>query len=472
MRRTLLYQVLSSLNEREWHRIILATQSPYFTTNDQVTKLLHYLKGTMTPIDRKGVESIKFPFKLGAKRYSDVQLRLLFSETLEIVEDVLTFQEIKKNKSRFTIELLASYRQKRVQKNYKSRFNRVEGQLANDLASVDQLENEHLLEFERYQHEVEVHRGDNLNIQQLLDTADKAYIAKKLRLMCYARAHQQVVEHEYQSDLSETVLHLVRDHQLYRHPVIGAYYFAYGALTKDGEDSIETYQKLRALLIDDLVLFDPKELKGLFILAINFCILQHRRGITSFTRDIFLFYKTGIESGSLTENNTISPYTYRNVVAVGIILEELEWATNFTINYKDFVEIENRESVYSFNMARIKYHMGQYEEVREFLWNTDFEDTLLSLSAKTILLKVYYLIGEYLLLDSAIESFRGYLKRKKVAKAHALNYQKIGAYMKSLRRVSSFHKNPKSIQKLMLKLKAESPFTEKSWFEEQLNLIE
>lgn len=471
MQSTLLYQTLSSVSEKEWNQISKASISAFFNHRSEVTSLISLLKRHFTSGQPLLADSTIYYQVFNQKTFNAARWRLLISDALQVVESALAVSQFL-SEEESTLHLLQWYRKKGIDKNFNTHYNRLAKSLNKAQSAVDILEFEHLQQFEKYQHDVEIRRTGNLNIQALMDTADLAYIGRKMRLLCYARAHQQVVQLEYDTELVDAVLNYIKSRELWNVPVIGAYYFAYGALTYEGEESCQQYERLRGLILDHTDEFELRELRGIFILAINFCILQHRRGQASFTEDVFLLYKKGIEKGPLTLDNVISPYTYRNAVAVGIILDELEWATSFTEDYKTYLDKAQRESIYNFNMARICYQKQDYEGVREYLWNTDFDDILLSLSAKTILLKVYYLLKEYLVLDSAIESFRAYLKRKKIAAAHASNYFKIMSYMRQLRRVSSFQKKPERVAALKAKLDKETSFTEMQWFKEQIQLLE
>ena len=69
-------------------------------------------------------------------------------------------------------------------------------------------------------------------------------------------------------------------------------------------------------------------------------------------------------------------------------------------------------------MARLAYHEEDYSTAIDLLRDTDQKDLLINLYAKNLLLKIYYETGEYKLLDSFLDAFQIYLRRKKGIASH------------------------------------------------------
>ena len=99
----------------------------------------------------------------------------------------------------------------------------------------------------------------------------------------------------------------------------------------------------------------------------------------------------------------------------------------------------------------------------------DYDDILLTLVAKTMLLKIYYELDEINALDSLLGSMHTYLQRKKVMGYHQSNYKNIIRYTRRLLRVAPYDDNQK--QKLKAEIEQTNPLTERKWLLEQLDRL-
>ena len=138
-------------------------------------------------------------------------------------------------------------------------------------------------------------------------------------------------------------------------------------------------------------------------------------------------------------------------------------------DYKEKVEKTYRESAFRFNLARLAYHEKNYEEAIDLLRDTDQGDLLINLYAKNLLLKIYYELGEFKLLDSFLDAFQIYLRRKKVIASHKKNYWNMIYYTQKLMKVNPFNKE--AILKLRTRVETEEVLLERKWLLNQLGKI-
>jgi len=120
--------------------------------------------------------------------------------------------------------------------------------------------------------------------------------------------------------------------------------------------------------------------------------------------DLLVLYKQGLSTNALLENGTISRFTYQNIVSVGLLTKEYDWIREFINSYKNKVDKNYQESAYRFNLGRLAYRQKNYEEALDLLKDTDHNDLLINLFSKTLLLKIYYELEEFQLLNSFLEA--------------------------------------------------------------------
>jgi len=165
----------------------------------------------------------------------------------------------------------------------------------------------------------------------------------------------------------------------------------------------------------------------------------------------------------------LSRYTFRNLVTNGTYLKEFAWVENFIVQYKPFLEERHRESIVHYSQAKLHHEKGDYPKAMKLLNQVEYDDILMNLTAKTMLLKMYYEQEEFDALESLLESMRSYMRRKKVIGYHKANYKNIIRYTKKLLKVNPFNKT--AIAKIQEEVKDVNPLTEQEWLLRQLNKV-
>ena len=139
----------------------------------------------------------------------------------------------------------------------------------------------------------------------------------------------------------------------------------------------------------------------------------------------------------------LSRFTFSNVVTTGLNLKEYKWVEDFIRDYSKFLDDKHRESFVHFNVARLHYEKKEYDKAMRLFAQSDYDDLLMSLNAKTMLLKMYYELDEMNALESLLGSMRTFLQRKKVMGYHKSNYKNILHFTKKLLRTTAYGKEQK-----------------------------
>jgi hypothetical protein len=305
-----------------------------------------------------------------------------------------------------------------------------------------------------------------LNLQEIADTNDVAFFASKLKLNCLMLSHQAVFKTEYKFRLLDELLkYLETNHQFLEIPAIAIYYYQFKAITNQENEAY--FRKLKEQIIKNGQLFPLEELGGIYKLAINYCIGRINAGRTNFIQESFDLYREGLERKIFFENGVLSRFTFGNIVSAGLNLKEFNWVENFINQYDSFLEEKHREGLVDYNKARLYFEKKDYKAAMKLLAQLDYDDYLITLSSKTMLLKMYYELDEYNTLDSLLGSMNTYLQRKKVMGYHKANYKNIIHFTKKLLRTTPYGREQK--EKLRQELEAANPLTERKWLLEQLD---
>ncbi|HNM25487.1 MAG TPA: hypothetical protein PKL15_08665, partial [Saprospiraceae bacterium] len=156
------------------------------------------------------------------------------------------------------------------------------------------------------------------------------------------------------------------------------------------------------------------DLRECYYFAQNYCAFKVNQGKIEYYREVFEIFRRIIQMGLLLEENQVSEGVYKNIITASLGVGEFKWAENFIRDYSGYLPPAIRENAMSYNLSYLYFNQKEYSRVIELLRDVEYSDVSYALSAKVLLLRTYYELGEMIALDSLIDSFRIYLRRNKV----------------------------------------------------------
>ncbi len=380
----------------------------------------------------------------------------------------MIYNELKENEIRSKLALASVFRKKKLPKSYLKAIKSA-SELQEKAIIKDEhfLRNEYLIQRERYIYFEKQKRNVELNLQEMSDALDATYFADKLRQSCLMLSHQKVYKVEYHPALIEEILAHIEKEDYFKIPAIAIYYHTYKALTTP-EDR-RYFDQLKNNIFQMGHFFTQLEIRDIYLMALNYCIGKMNAGDMSFRQEAFDLYKKGMESKILIQNNTLSPWTFINIIFNSLQLKEFEWAYEFINKYQSYLPADQRENFTHYGFARYHFERAEHDEAMQWLVQTDFSDSLLNLNAKMLLLKIYYEKGETDALESLLEATRTYLHRKKIVGYHRSVYNNQLRLLRKLARVNPFSR--KERDKLRMEIEECTPLLEKKWLLEQLSKL-
>jgi hypothetical protein len=283
-----------------------------------------------------------------------------------------------------------------------------------------------------------------------------------------------VVQKDYNTGLLSLLLsHIAVQTELLEIPAIRTYYYGYFSLKEPTQTA--HFEAFSAAIMQYHSLFSENDIRDLYLMAVNYCIKKHNSGDENYARQGLDLYKKGLTEGFLLENNILSRFVYRNIVAWGLLFKEYDWTDTFIHEYRNRLERSYRDSMFSFCLARLEYSRRNYEAAMLLLQKAEYRDILLGLAAKTILMKIYYELDEWETLEAHLSSMKAYLIRKRVMGYHKTNYQNIIKYTKKISENALLNvgkiQNPTNLTALREAIEKENILTEKEWLLAQTEYV-
>lgn len=465
MEKSLLWQLLNTLDSPAWRELEKMVQAPYFNTRPDVADLFRYLSAQRQRGNCPSREAV-FSELYGPAPWDAARLRTVLHALAELVRHYLVWTELTGDPEQYQGLLARALRARDLPELSAQALRRAGQHLESaPTRDTDWHDRRFQLQAEQLRAQAGGARSQELNLQELSDHLERGFVLKKLKLACELISHQTVFPKDYHFGLLDQVLAYVRERGwVETEPDVALYYYCCLALLK--ADEKQHFEALYPLLLQAGQVFPHAECRDLFLLAINYCIRKVNEGQTSFAQQGLKLYQHAIETGYLLDKGQLSRYTFRNAVGMGLKIRAFDWVEEFIGAYSDRIAPEHRDAMVRFNRARLAYSRRQFGQALGLLSHADFDDVLLHLAAKTLLLKICYEAGEWRLLESALDALDVYLRRKKIIGYHRDNYRRVVRTFRKLLALNRF--DVVALQRLRSAVEADVQLSEREWFLAQL----
>lgn len=321
------------------------------------------------------------------------------------------------------------------------------------------------LELEYYDYRASPNRQDLTNLQAVSDKLDHFFIAEKLRLACLAHSRFLANQEDYELHYLPFILaDLEQRPQLLDIPAIKIYASCYRAVAAGGNE--DDFRELRRVMDRYRKGFPKRELRDIYLLAINFCIRALNKGQTTFMQDIKSLYQESLVEGYLLEDGHLPESTFTNMIALHLKLGDYNDSAAIMEQYAKDLPPLSRESTLNFNRARWHHAQGQYNQALPLLAQVETNAPYLYLGAKSLQLRIFYEQGSVDACDSVLAQLRQYLHRRKNLGYRRASYQLMLRFFRQLLALPPGDNHARTM--LLEHVEQAETFAEKAWFVGQL----
>lgn len=463
-----LFALFSALEKKEVHRLRKFLRSPYHNQREDVLRLYTFLR------ERYPLTLIPKEIEISAQVYpketfNEVQVRLVMSYLYRRIKRFLILESLEENHFEQNMILLKIFRDRGLAKGVKETVLAANREVAQ---SPQREANYYYRKFRvhegQYQTPVERSDGDfQTNFQQLSGHLDHFYIFSKLKYACGILNHQRLFKVKYDIRLLEEVVRVVEAESLWEKPAIGMYYYVYKLLT--AADSEPFFDLLMELVRKEQQVLLPNGVTSIYLFAINYCIRKVNIGDEKFRQVLFDLYLEALEKGLLLKDGELAPWSYKNIVSIGLKVNALNEVEAFLERYRAHLPVDRRESFYQYGLAELFLAKGAFSQVIEGLNPVQFRDPLMALNARITLIKAYYELGDYDLIEYQLDSFKHFLKRKEIVSYHRDNYRAFALHCKAMIQLGpSDHPRRKG---LIRRIEEEKKLVGKEWLLQKLGSV-
>lgn len=304
-------------------------------------------------------------------------------------------------------------------------------------------------------------KNDNA-LQQASDYLDRYYFLGKLRYACAMLERQHILQGDYNTGISKGWLQHLETQHFFNEPLIRLYHQA--LRVQLDEQNASLYSGLRASLVELNPQIHPEDQQALYRIAINYCARRIRQGLDEFVGEALELYTQGIRSGALLDEGRLSPWTFNNVVKLGLRLRRFEWLEAFMESNNHLLAVEHRHNALHYNLAELYYYTNRLHEAQLELLQVEMSDMNYYLGARVLLAKIYSDTDEEEALLSLLASFTVFLKRNKQISAELKQ-----TYLNFCRLLwSVLRAKPNKLSSILDEIQQAQPLTDRAWLLNQV----
>ena len=466
MQKSSLIQLLLSLSKADRRALRKFVVSPFHNKRQDVSDLYFYIDQHLdkkwSALNREKAFQQLFP----GEAYDDQKLRYVMSFLLKTIEQYLIIQQSLENEVEADLQLLKAYRQLNQAKAFTRNFTTVKNRhQSNPFRNIGFYEQNLRLENEQYLFSERQKRQSPRNLDRLNESLDVVYLARKLKQSSLQLAHQAVYNIEYDTSLLKVLLDYLEDSPYLEYPLVALYFYYYKAASQPEKERF--FYKFKAGIIEHGAQFPQKELRELYLFAINYCIRKFNTGNEEYLREVFELYRIALERDILLEQNQLSRFAFKNIVGIALRLNEFAWTEQFIEQFAEKLGRRFQENYVHFCLSKLRYTEGKFKEAMLRLQQVEYDDIFLNLDAKVMLLKMYYDLEEYEALDSLLTSIKRFLQRQKLIGYHQENYLNIIRFTRKILELNPYDKTAQAT--LRTEIKNTKALAERDWLLQKIN---
>ncbi|WBM73123.1 hypothetical protein [Saprospira grandis] len=469
MYKSKLFALYRSLGTAQQQRLGRFLSSPYHNPREDVLALYDYIHNHATKTDRQSLRKETVYAALFEGPYKVAKMDHLMSMLLQLIERFLLVERIEQEPLESQIKLNRSYLELGLDKHFRQSWRKAEAlREESPLRDSNYYRYGYYLEYQRYEQSTSERRHQAKNLLKLSQSFDIYFLAERFKQACLMLAHEAVYKVAYDRSLVKLLEQYVLQNTqlLAQDSPLSLYFYCYQSLLPPYPEA--SFQAFKKALLGPAQLALPKaELRDLYLLAINYCIRRSNSGQKHYLKELLYFYKSGLQEGILIQNGRLPTSSFKNMVKAALKSKEFAWAKEFIEQYPPYLDPKHRAAYLHYAQGEYYYYLGQYEQAMLALQEIEFGDIFMNLSARLLLLKMYYELGELEALEAQINSMKIYLQRKDQLGYHRENYKNILYFCRRLLQLAPYPKIAEK-KKLEADIQSRQPLTEKDWLLEQL----
>lgn len=457
------YQTLSKVEVRRFRKWL---KSPVHNQHKKVIKMLDYV-GSRSVISAKTLAKERvFKHLFQTEYYNEHKLNHIISYTYQNLIEFLGYNRLILNEQKTKILQIQALRERQLPNLTQQLLKNTQQNLTQQTLRNGQYYL-HVWELEKEQMTLRSlsNRNASNNLPAIFESLSNFFMISTLHYACIAISHTQVHKTAYSIPFLKQILETIETAEQELPVVLSTYYYAYMALKNPNNSTY--FVELKKVFWTAAPYMDREEQKDILLMAINYCIRSlNQQSNPHAASEALELYQYGLEHKILIDHGILSKYAFNNMVSLGLKEKRFDWVENFIQTYATALEPSYQQSHKHYNTAKLFFAQQNYDQVLELLVYVEYDDILMNIDAKVMLVKIYYQYQYFDTLDALLNSFTVFLQRKSMLSYHRDNYIQFIQLTKRLLYLAAYDKKGRA--QLRKDIEDAQPLTERAWLLQNL----
>lgn len=422
MKNSKLASLLSKLSQKEFKEFGKFVKSPYFNSNSNIVKLYELISKCFPDFEnpkltKENIYSTIYP----GEKYNDSTARGLLSAALKLAEEFLTVNHLRNERYKSMEFLLSELSERKIF----DLFNIHLKSIRHELENVPSLDAEHY--FMRYRIETMISSIESKAYIPLTqkdipgDTHTKDsdnlvnfFLITVLRRYIYLLTKTGSLNVNLDLKFFDEIISYLERTDLEKMPILNFQYNRIMLYRSNWEEKY--YLALKNIFYRQFNTLGPEERYNIFATLQNYCVMRNRIFNDNLDKEQYELYKFAIDKNILTFDETefIHPMLYSNIVSTFITMKNIGEAREFIENNKDRLDPERKDTAVNFNLAKIYFAEGKYDDALTSISYAHQEDVFYKVAIKGLYAQIYYEKEFTEELISHIEAYKSFLNSNEV----------------------------------------------------------
>ncbi len=412
--------MLRSLNPKEFREFGELVSSPFFNKSESTLKLYSYLKKYYPDFKQEDINKEKvFGIIFEKAEYNDGFMRSLIFNLAGLAEEYFKQVNLKSNSAGSGLLLLEELNRRKLEKE----FNKNLTDAGKSIEKLKNKKNEYYYYKFLYQQILNSYinwsRFRNKNLKDNYDpelAKENKYLSEFMLIKTLSNyrnfiAKLENTQAEYKSGFLDDLINYILDNpdEFKEAPSVMLHVNEILLLRTKNE---KYYTILKDLLLKGTGNRDERY--SLLNILQAYCIYKVYSGISRYSEERFLLYRSAIENNfySGSEDIYFDPLLFPNIVLSALKLGEYKWAEEFINKFKNELPPDEKDVVTGYLEARLNFDSGKYTkaaEIIEAIKNTRHLQYKVIIRNLTLLL--YLELGKFDKAESLYNSYRQFLSK-------------------------------------------------------------
>ncbi len=413
-----LIRLVAILDGQEFRRLGKFVKSPFYNYSQPVIKMYEHLKGLYPDFEGKGLrQEVVWRKLFPNERFSAPKLWRFMAKMIRLLERFLAVMEIETTEQVEKSLYINALSKRNLYKDFeKETQSLLEEQGAKKYRDL-QYYADHIQFLESmYFHPLKDHYQDQEKLlRDLSESIDAYFMLSKLRLNCVLQNRDHILSTQHDLRFM-TAIDKALENGLLQDNIWQQLYSLLRRI--QAEPSEEHYFQFKDLLFDHIDDLRRTDQLIIFYSGLNYLTHRINRGKTAYYKESLTWYKRGLKSDLLIENERMSEVTYGNIILLGCREGDFDWTRAFIDNYQHYLDDSLRKDAVLFNTGLLHFYRADFETCIACYTGHSFSKSYFINTRLTVIRATYELFlkdsNYYELLITRIEAFDKNLFRNRV----------------------------------------------------------